>query len=125
MHPVPPLAPARTDGFEWRPAEAGPDRLLRPPGLRSQHAGRWNYHHQSAAALIGWAVNEPADAAVCELAGAAEAAADVAKPKATIIASTATILRRIERVTFVPFLSVRSPLLLDRQLCAMIMLRRY
>jgi len=70
-------------------------------------------------------VDEPPDAAVCELAGAAEAAADVAKPKATIIASTATILRRIERVTFVPFPSVRSPLLLDRQLCAMIMLRRY
>jgi hypothetical protein len=40
--------------------------------------------------------------AVEALLGAAEAAADVAKPKATTIASTARILRRIEGVTFRP-----------------------
>jgi hypothetical protein len=51
---------------------------------------------------MGWAPEEPADVAVEALLGAAEAAADVAKPKATTMASTARILRRIEGVTFRP-----------------------
>ena len=51
---------------------------------------------------------------------AAEAVADVANPKATIIASTATILRRIERVTFRHLSLGAVDYGLDRQVRAMI-----
>jgi len=95
------LRAVRIDGCGAATAGAGSVRLLRPPGLRSQHGCWRGHHHQSPSAE--YVPPKPADDAVLgEVVCAAAGAALAAKANPTTMANTAASRRSVMRVMSPP-----------------------